>query len=186
MKTPVFIYQQGDVGVKGLGTEELAGNYPDWFADTEVCRHNRHGAFPKSREDIANFVRSLDGDASKVVWAVYSVGDNRHVGNISLQSISYIDRSAEIAFLFGEKSYWGKGYGFTAAQILIEHGFDKLNLRRIYCGTAGSNIGMQKLAVKLGMVEEGRRRQALFLNGEYVDVVEYGLLIDEWNIKSLP
>lgn len=184
MKIPVFIYQEGDVGIKGLSSEELAGNYPDWFADMEVCRHNRHGAFPKSREGIANFVRGLDGDSSRLVWAVYAVTDNCHVGNISLQSINYIDRTAEIAFIFGEKAYWGRGYAFTAARMLIAHGFDKLNLRRIHCGTASTNTAMQKLAHKLGMREEGKRRQALFLNGEYVDVVEYGLLKDEWLTRS--
>lgn len=180
MKTPKFIYRQEDVGVKGLGPEEAVGDYPDWFADMEVCRYNRHGAFPKSRESIANFVRGLEGDLTRLVWAVYAVADNHHIGNISLQNISYIDRSAEIAFIFGERAYWGKGYGFAAAKLLIDHGFAKINLRRIHCGTAGTNLGMQKLAQKLGMVEEGRRRQALFLNGEYTDVIEYGLLRSEW------
>jgi RimJ/RimL family protein N-acetyltransferase len=35
---------------------------------------------------------------------------------------------------------------------------------------------MQKLALKLGMSEEGRRREALWKNGIFADIVEYGLL----------
>lgn len=31
------------------------------------------------------------------------------------------------------------------------------------------------------MVEEGRRREALFKNGQYVDIMEYGVLRDEFN-----
>ena len=32
---------------------------------------------------------------------------------------------------------------------------EKLNLERIYCGTASGNMGMQRLALRMGMIEEG-------------------------------
>jgi RimJ/RimL family protein N-acetyltransferase len=39
---------------------------------------------------------------------------------------------------------------------------------------------MQRLANQLGMVEEGRRRHHLFLEGQWVDMLEYGVLKDEF------
>ena len=54
-----------------------------------------------------------------------------------------------------------------------------LALERVYCGTAGNNIGMKRLAIQMGMVEEGRCRKHLFLNGKWEDVIEYGVLRDE-------
>jgi hypothetical protein len=39
---------------------------------------------------------------------------------------------------------------------------------------------MQNLAVRMGMVEEGRRRKHLFLNGQWEEMVEYGVLRDEF------
>ena len=68
-----------------------------------------------------------------------------------------------------------------AARAIIEHGFRKLNLHRIYCGTAGTNTAMKRLAVKLGMTQEGTRRQHVFLDGCWADVIEYGLLRIECN-----
>ena len=38
---------------------------------------------------------------------------------------------------------------------------------------------MVRLAAALGMREEGRRRQALYLEGEWIDVVEFGVLRDD-------
>ena len=35
---------------------------------------------------------------------------------------------------------------------------------------------MKKLAIALGMVEEGRRKAHLYLDGEWVDLIEYGVL----------
>ena len=70
--------------------------------------------------------------------------------------------------------------GLNASLALLRHGFEKLNLERVYCGTAGTNIGMKKLAVQMGMVEEGCRRKHLFLNGRWDDMVEYGVLREDF------
>jgi RimJ/RimL family protein N-acetyltransferase len=37
---------------------------------------------------------------------------------------------------------------------------------------------MQKLAEKLGMQKEGVRKDALFKNGKYCDVLEYGIIAE--------
>lgn len=174
-----YLYKNNEIGVKPLDELELQGNYPNWFSDLEVCRFNRHSVYPMRFREVEHFVGGLAADRSQIVWAVYALDNNLHIGNVSLQHINLLDRTADIAFIFGEKSHWGKGYGFSAAKLLIEHGFSKLNLNRIACGTAAENSAMRKLALKLGMRQEGCRRQGIFLNGHYVDIIEYGLLASE-------
>ena len=93
-----------------------------------------------------------------------------------MQQISDRDHSAEFAILFGEKAYYNRGYSKIASRLLLEYGFSTLELHRIYCGTSAYNIPMQKLANDLGMREEGRRVEAFLKNGEYVDIIEYGIL----------
>ena len=44
-----------------------------------------------------------------------------------------------------------------AGKLLINHAFNELNLHKVYCGTSSNNLGMQKLAINLGMVKEGVR-----------------------------
>ena len=99
-----------------------------------------------------------------------------HIGNISLQNINLLSRNAELAILLGDKNYWGKGYSKEASKILVNHGFTELNLHRIYCGTSADNLAMQNIAGYLGMQQEGRRLEALYKSGKYVDIVEYGVL----------
>ena len=76
----------------------------------------------------------------------------------------------------GEPDYWGKGYGYKASKKIIEHGFGKLNLHRCWTGTASTNIGMQKLAVKLGFNAEGVFEDGMFLNGSYENIFVYGMI----------
>ena len=154
-------------------------NYMKWMHDQEVTKHNSHGLFPYAQKDREAFYESLRNNKI-ICWAVMAIGPEvgayKHIGNISLQSINWINRSAEFAIVIGEKDYWGKGYATEALQILITHGFEKLNLHRIWSGTAATNKGMQKVFNKLGMKNEAKFKDGMFLNGEYVDVVAYAIV----------
>lgn len=167
-----------DYYVRGLRESDLAGPYPSWFEDQEICAYNSHGKFPKTATWFREFYDSIDRE-DHVVWAVCHRVDG-HIGNISLQGLSFINRNAEFAVLIGDRRHWQKSVGLAAGRVLLRHGFLKLNLDRIYCGTAATNVGMQRLALSLGMVEEGRRRKHVFLSGERVDTIDYGILREEF------
>jgi len=162
--------------LRPLFIEDTKGHYIDWLNDEEVCKQNGHHFYPYTITKGETYVASLDHDQSKLVLAIIDKESNRHIGNVSLQNINYISRTAEFAIIIGEKDCWGKGYAFEAAKVVIEHGFKSLNLNRIACGTFSSNIAMQKLAIKLGFEQEGVRKEAFYKDGVYLDIFEYGLL----------
>ncbi|ACU06128.1 GNAT family N-acetyltransferase [Pedobacter heparinus] len=164
------------IDLRLLTKEDISGNYSNWLNDPEITHYNSHGRFPATNEDLVNYVEQSRISRNALVLAVVDQATQAHIGNVSLQSINWIDRNAEIAFLLGEKAYWGKGIMLEAGEMLINHGFKMLNLHRIYCGTSSENVGMQRLALKLGMIEEGLRKDALYKQGKYVDVIEYGIL----------
>ena len=180
-----LLYQQGDTGLCLLTAHELNGSYPSWLCQEEVNQHNAHWQRPSSLKQVSQFVDSLTGDASKLVFAVYAMQDSVHIGNVSLQSIDHLNQCAELAFLFGDTQYWGQGYATQAARLVIIHAFKHLNLNRIYLGCLKKNIAMNKLAIKLGFSHEGLRRQALFNDGALQDVVEYGLLKNESSTSKI-
>lgn len=162
--------------LRPLLKSDIEGGYKNWLNDQEVTQYNSHGRFPMTIEKLESYINSSNNTANLIVLAVIDVHTNMHIGNISLQSINWIDRNAEIAFLLGEKSYWGKGVMLEAGSVLIKHAFKALNLHRIYCATSSVNSGMQKLALKLGMTKEGIRKEAIYKNGEYHDIIEFGII----------
>ena len=163
-----------------LSLADLDGPWPGWFEDQDVCKYNSHGKLTKTSAYFRAYFDDLNHH-SRIVWAICHINDG-HIGNISLQQISPINRSAEFAIILGDKGHWGKGVGLLAGKALVEHGFYKVNLDRIYCGTAVTNQGMIKLARCLQMVQEGIRREHLFLEGNKVDVVEFGVLRSEYQV----
>jgi len=174
-----MIYElDGGYYVRSLRETDLDGPYQSWFESQEVCKYNNHGKFFKNANWFREFYNQLNRE-DQLVWAICHREDG-HIGNVSLQSISFINRNAEYAILIGNPNHWRKSVGLNASMALLRHGFDKLNLERIYCGTAGTNIGMRNLAMQMGMFEEGRRRKHLFLSGRWEDIIEYGLLREDF------
>lgn len=175
-----YLYQGNKVGLRALSKSDLSGNYLRWFNDPEVMRYSSNGIYHNTYEKFEKYIDSLEGDRSRLVWAMDELSSQKHIGNVSLQSIDFINRNAEIAIILGDKTCWGKGLAKEALQFVFKHGFERMNLHRIYCGTAASNHPMQFLAEKLRMKKEGIKREALFLEGKYIDVIYYGILKQEF------
>jgi RimJ/RimL family protein N-acetyltransferase len=162
--------------LRPLALEDVSETYIAWLNDEKVCEYNSHHVYPYTLELAREYVTRIRSQKQDLVLAIIAKNNGAHIGNISLQNINQLYRSAEYAVLLGDKNYWGKGLGKEASRLILWHGFNTMNLHRIHCGTSVENIPMQKLAASLGFVEEGRRREAMFKNGAYLDVIEYGML----------
>jgi RimJ/RimL family protein N-acetyltransferase len=107
---------------------------------------------------------------------------------LSLIDIDLVHRHAETArFLIGdEQAARGLPAAVEAMKLLYQLAFDDLELVRIYGTVAESNARMIKWQRYLGMVEEGRLRQHLYIDGAWQDAVCLGLLADEYRTVTLP
>ena len=154
--------------------EPADSEYYHFFNDPEICAGNSHCVYPMTEAHALQYINGIYHSDDALVLAI--VGDGIHIGNIALQNIHAIYRSSELALIIFDKMHWGMGYGTEACNLIINHAWNALNLHRITCGTFSTNVGMMRLAEKLGFVQEGVRKEAAWKNGEWVDVVEYGLL----------
>ena len=169
------------VALRPLVEADVDGPYLGWFNDAEVCRYNSHHVYPYTRPEAVAWVRALPERRDTLVLAITlpALGD-RHVGNLSLDAIHPVNRSAELSLVLGDREVWGQGIGAEAARLLVGHAFQAMNLNRVACGTQAENVAMRKLAERLGMREEGVRRLAAWNDGAFHDIVEYGIVASEW------
>jgi ribosomal-protein-alanine N-acetyltransferase len=167
--------------LRSLLETDIDGPYLNWLNDKETCQGTSHHVVPYAKKNALDYIQETHRTDKKIVLAIILREKNLHIGNIALQQIHWIYRSAELAILLGNKEYWGQGYGLEASRLIVNHGFLALNLHRIMCATFENNIGMKKLALALGMQQEGVRRQAAYKDGKYLDIIEFGLLKNEFN-----
>lgn len=102
--------------------------------------------------------------------------DGVPVGLIGLLSVDYKNLKAEYYICLGEQDYKGRGIAKTASKLLIDYGFEKLGLNKIYLYTEEENVGAQKLFEKLGFEKEGFFRDDLIYNGRKINRYAYALL----------
>lgn len=106
--------------------------------------------------------------------------DGQFIGSCALFHVDEVAQSAALGITIGNKAYWGRGYGREAVRLLVDYAFRLRNLRRVWLTVNGNNQRAIRAYLACGFVEEGRQRQHVWNNGEYVDLVYMGLLRTEW------
>lgn len=166
--------------LRPLERADLNEHYLNWLNDPEVTRYTETGTFPSTAEDLENYYRSVTGSKNDVMLAVVERESGRHVGNVKLGPIHWVHRRATFGILIGDKDSWGKGIGLEATRLMVEYGFQRLNLHRIDLGVFAEHEAAVRCYKKAGFKVEGRMREDLFLNGEYKDRLRMGLLRSEY------
>ena len=153
-----------------------------WYFDPDVTALNSWGIFTLSPETEEKALKEAISARKMIMWKIYLGVEGKEiwVGNVSIQSLDWVNRSAEFAILIGEKEYWGNGIASSALLLCMEHVFEKLAFRRFWSGTSELNIGMRKVFEKQKWVKEGIFRSAKFTKGKEVDIVEYSILSAEY------
>lgn len=153
--------------------------------DPRVRRNMLVGRYPFNEEGEAKWLErvsaspAIDHQTDVVLTFGVKVTD-APIGNTGLHRISMLHRNAEWGLFIGRTEEWGKGYGREVARAMLRYGFDTLNLHRIYLRVNADNERGIKAYRAAGFVDEGRQRQAMFVDGKYVDVLFMGVLREEW------
>lgn len=92
-----------------------------------------------------------------------------------------ITQSAYLGYCL-HHDYWGKGYGKLAVAAIIDIAFRDLELHRVEAGIEPYNRRSIMLARSLGMRKEGLKKRAVFLRGEWQDLVMYSLTCEDYGL----
>lgn len=169
-------------------SREHLPTYKRWFRDYEVQRYLGRLAMPVTDEfenDWYEDISRRTGKGDVYSFSIRTLDDDTLIGNCSLFDVNHKDRRAELGIVIGEKDYWGRGYGSDAMRVLLRVGFDELNLHRVELLVYDFNVRGVRAYEKLGFVEEGRRRDVVWREGEYHDMILMSILEDEWRAQQV-
>jgi RimJ/RimL family protein N-acetyltransferase len=106
--------------------------------------------------------------------------DGKYIGYCSLMHLQDRYGNLELGIMIGDREYWGRGYGREVIKLLLAYGFHYLCARRIELTTHVKNERALRCYLACGFVEEGRPRKVIWIEGEYVDLVNMSILREEW------
>lgn len=132
---------------------------------------------PLSMDDQIGWYENQVLTKKAFAYIVY-LGD-MGIGYIALQNINWITRSAEVShFIIGD--FDQANFAMMAHEIILNHGFNSLNLHRIHSACFGFN-GVKDTLIKLGFKVEGVLRDHCFKLGKYHDSYLLSMLESEYD-----
>ena len=150
--------------------------------EREIALNTMHVPHPYLDGRAEQWIR-LQEERREAGQIDFAIDDGELAGCIGLRVQPDFER-AEIGYWIG-KPFWGRGYATEAAGAIIRYGFEDLRLHRIYAGYFSRNEQSARVMIKNGMKYEGTLRQHVKKWDEFVDVVYYGILHDEWTGSGL-
>ena len=151
--------------------------------DVNPARPLSAGIVKKQYEKLE---KRMEEDKDLYHFMIRAKADDRLLGKAEVQRIEWTNGNGQIRIGIGEAEDRCKGYGTQALRMLLRFAFAELNLFRMSANVPEYNEGAFALLKKFGFVEEVRRRQALERDGRRWDLLDFGLLKDEWQSQANP
>ena len=156
-----------------------AEQYCEWISDAEV---NKFMVFSSHQIGIVR-ERAILEDMIKRGSQIFAIIDKEKdelIGNCSLFDIDHLNRKAEFGIFIGNKTYWGKGYGTEATKLILDYGFNILNLNSIMLRVYSYNKRGIRSYEKSGFKIIGSHREAKIIGSKKYDEIYMDVLAGEF------
>jgi len=116
-------------------------------------------------------------------FAIRLVDDpDRHVGNISVWHVSRQNRIGEIGY-WVHSDFVNGGIATEATARTLQIGFEELGLHKLTLRIAVGNKPSERVAEKLGFLQEGTLREEVKIGQTWIDHTIWSLLENEWVVQ---
>jgi len=152
------------------------------YSNPDVVRYTGDTPWTDKEEAIEFIEDANEGlkQESLFGWCIEHKQTKRVIGTCSLFECDLDKRVAEVSYEI-LPSYWGQGLATELLPLLIDFGFNKLELNRINAFVASGNIASLKLLGNNMFQREGLMRESwIDINGNPVNEHVLGLLHSDW------
>ncbi|HNX37303.1 MAG TPA: GNAT family protein [Candidatus Cloacimonadota bacterium] len=156
-----------------------AEKYTEWVNDLEIGQFVLFSAANLDINAERETLRKLMQDS--VMFAIVEKDTNKVIGNCGLHQINEVHRRATFGIFIGEKTYWNQGIGTEATSLIVDYGFNIMNLNNISLEVVAYNQRASRCYEKVGFKHIGTRRSYVYMAGAYHDVLLYDLLASEFS-----
>jgi RimJ/RimL family protein N-acetyltransferase len=159
--------------------KDAVGKWHEWFSDEETTKYLVDRFWPNSKEAQLEYLKSLK-DKNRLNLAIVTKSDDEHIGVVSLSSINWVHRYADVTIILGEKKYQKGVYALEAFSLILKIAFLRLNLRTIKSGFVNSNITSKTMHRVFKFAKVGVYKNLFSIDGHYDDLIVAMLDRESW------
>lgn len=132
----------------------------------------------KTIDDVLKFINNKRGN--EIHYACVDENDN-YLGTVSLKNIDTNNLNAELAISFLREAQ-GTGAASFAMNEIVNIGFNKLGLYKLYLNVLSTNIRAIKFYIKFGFKKEGIFKNHIKKGDNFIDLEWYGIYRDYYKL----
>lgn len=169
-------------GLRAIEKSDLA-LMKDWRNNHEMRKNFREIKELNLDNQESWYQRVVLDSKNDFMFMIVRLEDNLPIGVCGLAYINWLIRSADFSFYLGyDDSYIDKdGYAEDAARLLLEYGFNNLNLHKIWTELYEfDRIKIDFFTTKFGFHQDGKLVDNCFESGRYWDSLIVSLLEKEF------
>jgi [ribosomal protein S5]-alanine N-acetyltransferase len=141
----------------------------------------------RTEQDVRAFVRMFlarreEEPRTKFQLAITLAPQGQLIGNAGIRMNTPDAEEADMGYELDPR-YWGRGYATEAASALLAFGFRELKLHRIWAQCMAENTASAHVLEKIGMRQEGRLRENVWMKDRWWDTLVYAILEHEWQTR---
>ena len=154
--------------------------YTEWLNDFQTTDYIGRSGIICTLEAEKKYFEECEKTDDEVAFAIIDLEKDKLLGTCGIHKINNINRTATLGIFIGDKEERNKGYGTEAIRLMLDFGFNYLNLHSIKLDLLAFNERALKCYQKCGFKEYGRRRKSDFINGKYYDTISMDILAEEF------
>lgn len=157
---------------------EDAEKFVEWLNDFSVTDYVAGSSNVMTLQGELEWFQDIS--KKRANFAIITMEKEELIGTISIESIDFINRIGTLGIFIGTEEGRNKGYGTEAVNLILDYGFNYLNLQNIKLDVLDFNERAIACYKKCGFKEYGRRRKCKFINGKYYDDISMDILSEEF------
>lgn len=157
---------------------EEAEQFTEWLNDFSTTDYLGRSHQIMTLEAEREYLEKHNKDEAN--FSIIKAETDEMIGTISLENIDHINQIATLGIFIGEKQARNQGYGTEAIHLILEYGFNYLNLKNIELHVMEFNKRAYGCYEKCGFKETGRRRKCKYINGKHYDLIYMDILKEEF------
>ena len=143
------------------------------------------GTQEKKAKERVKKQTNLPDDTLPQKMAIIATLENKPLGWVN----RYAGKNSPLVWFVGidicEDDYLNRGYGTEALKLWVDHLFVNSEYHKLGLDTWSFNPRMVRVAEKAGFLFEGRQREMQFWQSEWLDLLHFGMLREEWKKLNL-
>ena len=125
-----------------------------------------------------------DQEKTRYHFVACLLADDRAIGTIGLFELDLNNGSAGLGLSIGAAADRGRGHGTDMLRALLGFAFGHLRLERVWLDVYDFNPDARRVYQRVGFLDEGVSRHAIFREGAYRDLHRMAILRDEWAAQA--